>query len=195
MTGLFRGKRMLRRNKTYYVRENGSWHTYEFLKKRQNNPKWRSAYLAAKRQRRRETIISMVILAVVLVVGVNLYNYYYSNSSENVSIQPSSQTSSLTASTDISSSDNVIEESSFDQQQALENDNVATDSEDFYYQQMKDALNRAQEYIDSFEDPEMKASVQTPEGAVNGVYSELLDTYAEDEMLIDSAYQRVMNGN
>lgn len=188
MTGLFRGKRMLRRNKTYYVRENGSWHTYEFLKKRQNNPKWHSAYLAAKRQRRRETIISMVILAVVLVVGVNLYNYYYS--SENVSIQPSSQTSSITASTDISSSDNVIEESSSDQQQALE-----TDNETFYYQQMKDALNRAQEYIDSFEDPEMKASVQTPEGAVNGVYSDLVNTYPEDETLIDSAYQRVMNGD
>ena len=59
---------------------------------------------------------------------------------------------------------------------------------------MKDAWQRAQDYIDSISDPEVKNAVQTPEGAVNVKQSELLEEYPEDEQLINNAYQKIMNG-
>lgn len=36
------------KEKLYYVPKNDSWHSYEFLAQRQNDPKWRQAFWRQK---------------------------------------------------------------------------------------------------------------------------------------------------
>ncbi len=38
------------KEKLYYVPKNDSWHSYEFLAQRQNDPKWRQTFLEAEAQ-------------------------------------------------------------------------------------------------------------------------------------------------
>ena len=163
-------------------KQNDSWHTYEFLEKRKMNPKWQAAYFAAKEQRKKEMIISVLmflILIVALVATFFVVNFYNrkTETGEGIIETPSGYSTgeSTASSSEITQGDSV----------------AATD--DYYYGQMKDAWQKAQDYVDSISDPEVKAAVQTPEGAVNGEYSELLNRYPEDEQLINNAYQKVMN--
>jgi CHASE3 domain sensor protein len=72
--------------------------------------------------------------------------------------------------------------------------NAIGNTEDYYYSQMKEAWQKAQEYRDSISDPEVKNAVQTPEGAVNGKYTELLELYPNDKQQIENAYQWVIRG-
>lgn len=55
--------------KKYFVQRNGSWHTWQFLQLRQNDPKWRGAYLAAKKQRRKDAVITTVVSVLVLALS------------------------------------------------------------------------------------------------------------------------------
>lgn len=176
---------MAKKQRTYYVARNDSWHTYEFLEKRKMNPKWRDAYFAAKQQRRREAIIYAVFFLIVLVALITffiLFNFYEGKTS----------TGEIVENTPTSSVETTLASNSLIQ---AEQDVASVDAtQDYYYNQMKDSWRKAQDYVDSISDPEVKAAVQTPEGAVNGQYSQLLIEYPEDEQQINDAYQRIMRG-
>lgn len=77
------------KEKLYYVPKNDSWHSYEFLAQRQNDPKWRQAFLEAdalleqedKKRKRRNFIILLVsvpLLLILVLVGL----YFYGSSDE-----------------------------------------------------------------------------------------------------------------
>ncbi|MGC6769070.1 hypothetical protein [Enterococcus sp. LJL51] len=55
-----------------------AYHTYEFLKKRRNEPKWRKAYISARNKR----IISTLILINLLLWGTVLFIYIQSNNTD-----------------------------------------------------------------------------------------------------------------
>lgn len=71
----------------YYVEQNDSWHSYEFLARRQHDPKWRQAFLQAtallereeeeqkKKKRRNFIILFISVPTVVLGLLVGLYFY------------------------------------------------------------------------------------------------------------------------
>ncbi len=72
------------KERLFYVKKNDSWHSYEFLAQRKNDPKWRQAFLEAetlldqedRRRKRRNFIVLVVTVPVVLlVVLVGLYFY------------------------------------------------------------------------------------------------------------------------
>lgn len=71
--------------KTYYVEKTGTYHTYEFLKKRQDNPKWREAYVDARKSRVQNRILT-VIAAVILIEGLMLLKRYGNNELSTPSI-------------------------------------------------------------------------------------------------------------
>lgn len=52
-----------------------AYHTYEFLRKRKNEPKWRDAYLKAKWIR----IISFLFTATLIIGGFVIYKYVKQN--------------------------------------------------------------------------------------------------------------------
>lgn len=84
--------------KKYFVQRNGSWHTWKFLQLRQHDPKWREAYLAAKKQRRRDavsgTIISLLVLFLA-AVGVYFVVEIYGNNHPTVESPVLTDSSSL----------------------------------------------------------------------------------------------------
>lgn len=52
-----------------------AYHTYEFLKKRKNETKWRDAYLKAKWMR----IISFLFIVALIIWGIFIYKYVEQN--------------------------------------------------------------------------------------------------------------------
>ena len=77
------------KERLFYVEKNDSWHSYEFLAQRKNDPKWRQAFLEAdalleqedKKRKRRNFIILLVsvpILLILVLVGL----YFYGSSDE-----------------------------------------------------------------------------------------------------------------
>lgn len=48
-----------------------AYHTYEFLKNRRNDPKWRDAYISARNKK----IISYLVLGNVILWGAILWRY------------------------------------------------------------------------------------------------------------------------
>ncbi|MEO1769242.1 hypothetical protein [Candidatus Enterococcus ferrettii] len=176
---------MAKKQRTYYVAKNDSWHTYEFLEKRKMNPKWRDAYFAAKQQRKREAIICAVLFLIFLVAIITsfiLFNFY----------DGKSNTGNIVESAPAYSLEETLESSN--SIKGGQDFNSVDDTQDYYYNQMKVSWQRAQDYRDSINDPEMRNSVQTPDGAVNGEYSQLLVEHPEDEQQINDAYQRIMRG-
>lgn len=184
---------MAKKQKTYYVSRNDSWHTYEFLEKRRMDPKWRDAYFAAKEQRKKEMIISVLIILiafVALAVTFLVVNFY--NGKTNIG--GISETPSI-SSREVSVASSSATQEAINIEQENTQGNSATNTEDYYYGQMKDAWQRARAHRDSMgDDPDLQNSVQSPEGAVTGEYSNFLERYPEDEQVINDAYQRVMNG-
>ena len=77
------------KERLFYVEKNDSWHSYEFLAQRKNDPKWRQAFLEAdalleqedKKRKRRNFIILLVsvpLLLILVLVGL----YFYGSSDE-----------------------------------------------------------------------------------------------------------------
>ena len=62
-----------------------AYHTYEFYRKRKNDPKWRDDYINARNIR----IITSLITLVILVFGLLFYFYVKSNnvSLDNISAE------------------------------------------------------------------------------------------------------------
>lgn len=62
-----------------------AYHTYEFYRKRKNDPKWRDEYINARNIR----IITSLITLVILVFGLLFYFYVKSNnvSLDNISAE------------------------------------------------------------------------------------------------------------
>lgn len=52
-----------------------AYHTYEFLKKRRNDPKWREAYISARNKK----IISFLVLGNLFFWGTILWRYIERN--------------------------------------------------------------------------------------------------------------------
>lgn len=52
-----------------------AYHTYEFLKKRRNDPKWRSAYISARNKK----IISFLVLGNIILWGAIYWRYIERN--------------------------------------------------------------------------------------------------------------------
>ena len=76
------------KERLFYVEKNDSWHSYEFLEQRQNDPKWRQAFLEAdtlldqedKKRKRRNFIVLLVSVPLLLIAGmVGLYFYGSTN--------------------------------------------------------------------------------------------------------------------
>lgn len=98
------------KERLFYVERNDSWHSYEFLAQRQNDPKWRAAFLAAEtlleqedhKRKRRNFIILVVSLPVVLLaVLVGLY-FYGSSDDEAIPKREISLNDTTTVSTESS---------------------------------------------------------------------------------------------
>ncbi|MGX7204348.1 hypothetical protein [Enterococcus pingfangensis] len=96
------------KERLFYVKKNDSWHSYEFLAQRKNDPKWRQAFLEAetlldqedKRRKRRNFIVLVVTIPVVLLaVLVGLY-FYGSTDEGTVSKRQVTLNESTTASTE-----------------------------------------------------------------------------------------------
>lgn len=75
---------LMSKERLFHVKKNDSWHSYEFLEQRQNDPKWRQAFIEAyvlleqedKKRKRRNFIILVISVPLVLIVGmVGLYFY------------------------------------------------------------------------------------------------------------------------
>lgn len=56
--------------KKYYVARNGSWHTWDFLRTRKNEPNWRAAYLEARSKRIRNAILSLFVLIIAALASL-----------------------------------------------------------------------------------------------------------------------------
>lgn len=79
------------KEKLYYVKRNDSWHSYEFLAQRQNDPKWRQAFLEAEavmeqedKKRKRRNFIILIVSVPVLLIAVMVGLYFYGSSGEEV---------------------------------------------------------------------------------------------------------------
>ena len=79
------------KEKLYYVPKNDSWHSYEFLEQRQNDPKWRQAFLEAEAQieredkkRKRRNFIILLISVPLILIGVMVGLYFYGSSDDEV---------------------------------------------------------------------------------------------------------------
>lgn len=79
------------KEKLYYVKRNDSWHSYEFLAQRQNDPKWRQAFLEAEalmeqedKKRKRRNFLILIISVPVLLIAVMVGLYFYGSSGEEV---------------------------------------------------------------------------------------------------------------
>lgn len=54
-------------------------HTYEFYRKRKNDPKWRDAYIEARDKRIISFLVTLIVLAVLMIIGILFYNYSTAN--------------------------------------------------------------------------------------------------------------------
>lgn len=79
------------KEKLYHVKRNDSWHSYEFLAQRQNDPKWRQAFLEAEalreqedKKRKRRNFIILIVSVPVLLIAVMVGLYFYGSSGEEV---------------------------------------------------------------------------------------------------------------
>lgn len=92
----------------FYVEKNDSWHTYEFLAQRQQDPNWRAAFLAAEalieqedRKRKRRNFTVLLIAVPVVVLGLLTGLYFYGSATEETvtkrAISLNQSTSSTTA--------------------------------------------------------------------------------------------------
>lgn len=79
------------KERLFYVKRNDSWHSFEFLEQRRNDPKWRQAFLEAeatleqedkKKKRRNFIILIVTVPALLLVLLVGLY--FYGSADEEV---------------------------------------------------------------------------------------------------------------
>jgi hypothetical protein len=73
------------RQRTFYVAKNGSWHTLEFLEKRQYDPKYRSAYYEALdilEQERKELVVGLLIIAALIFVAYAYFFHYRGSANE-----------------------------------------------------------------------------------------------------------------
>lgn len=189
---------MSKKNKTYYVKKKNSWHTYDFLEQQKTVPKWTDSYLLAPEKRQKVVaicVLSFAVAAYFLMIGIIALSLYgkviSSNSVTEEIIQVDTSLSS------VEEKESGLKKESEAQSEVLsktENTINAELENDQYYQSLKIVWQEAQNYIETIDNPELKNSVQTPEGAVNGKYIELLGQYPEDEELIKTARQRILNG-
>lgn len=77
------------KEKLFYVKRNDSWHSYEFLAQRQNDPNWRQAFLEAEalqeqedKKRKRRNFLILIISVPVLLIAVLVGLYFYGSSGE-----------------------------------------------------------------------------------------------------------------
>lgn len=90
----------------FYVERNDSWHSYEFLARRQHDPKWRQAFIEAdallereeKKKKRRNFIILLVSVPVV-VLGMLVGLYFYGSAGEEAIPQRALSLTEATSST------------------------------------------------------------------------------------------------
>ena len=62
------------------VRVSMAYHTYDFLRRRKNDPKWRGAYESARLQRTISFVFVLAIIAIVLFIyKYNIDVMYYVN--------------------------------------------------------------------------------------------------------------------
>ncbi|MGY3751135.1 hypothetical protein [Vagococcus acidifermentans] len=97
--------------RTYYVKKTDTYHTYEFLEERQDDPKWREAFLAARRSRRLKLFFSFLLLiAVFLGTG---YWFFYMQNDDSQNLSSSQESSGLAASQQaVVSSEQVVSSTS-----------------------------------------------------------------------------------
>ncbi|BDR57166.1 hypothetical protein [Xylocopilactobacillus apis] len=62
--------------RTFLNPKTNTWHTYEFLKKRRNDPKWHDGFIEAQKIVRRDMIIMGILLFIIANIGIWLYGGY-----------------------------------------------------------------------------------------------------------------------
>jgi hypothetical protein len=63
-----------------------AWHSYEFYKKRQNDPKWRNAWIQAENNQIETEIkfvIQMLIIFQIIIIAALFWNYSYEHDISN----------------------------------------------------------------------------------------------------------------
>lgn len=65
---------------------------------------------------------------------------------------------------------------------------------EYYYKKIKDAKNKQTEYINSFNNPEEKQSLQTPQSAAIGEATLLEMKYPEDTNIVEESLKKVLDG-
>ncbi len=65
---------------------------------------------------------------------------------------------------------------------------------EYYYKKIKDAKNKQTEYVNSFNNPEEKQSLQTPQSAAIGEATLLEMNHTEDTNIIEESLKKVLDG-
>lgn len=169
-------------------------------------------------KRNRSTVMIIVAAFVVIILALAVGIYFANNSQRSAVSQSSTGSSSsatsvqsdtassqtATAETEsIGSSENNEPPAASSAAQvpatqapasSAQESQAGTNTEDFYYQSIKAASQKQLDYINSIQDPNVKQSVQTPEGAANMQSNALETTYPQDREIILAALKRVLNG-
>jgi len=84
--------------KTYLSEKTRSQHTYAFFKARRNDPEWQADFWRIKYIRRRNTLLQLVFILVLLALGAFAYNGYRKTNHNQLVNTASSATATMTAS-------------------------------------------------------------------------------------------------
>jgi len=90
------------KNKTYLSQKTRSRHTYDFYKARRNDPEWQADFWRIRYIRRRNTLLQLVFILVLLALGAFAYNGYR-KTNHNQIINTASSAASATADSSSSS--------------------------------------------------------------------------------------------
>lgn len=105
-----------------------------------------------------------------------------------------SSTNQVTSNID-SSSDENVENPSYNLENSIENDDTQKElTEEKYYDLIKEAWQEQKDYIDSIDDPNVKQSLQTAHSAAIFKSNELLLEHPEDSEAINSSLKKVLAG-
>jgi len=84
--------------KTYLSEKTRSQHTYAFFKARRNDPEWQADFWRIRYIRRRNTLLQLVFILVLLALGAFAYNGYRKTNHNQLVNTASSATATMTAS-------------------------------------------------------------------------------------------------
>ena len=150
---------------------------------------------------KRKFIIGLVsFLSLVTITACGMSDKGKQSSSGSISTSQSKKhksenISSITKKSRESSTENIKSSTSIQQSSTVQSESTQTNVENNdYYLQIKNAWQKAKDYVDSITDPHIKQGVQTPESAAISESSLLLAKHPEDATIINESLHKVLSG-